>query len=127
MGPMKNDAPGDDRLSGPEFRKAGDPAGGAKPLQDFTQPGGSLRSRRESRLNERIRRLLSQKRGPDAVMAGVLCVALICGAIGFAADFMWIVAMIVMALGLGFVIADSRRNRIDIANQRTEREDGYKL
>jgi hypothetical protein len=124
---MGNDAQGDDRLAGPEPRKAGEPAGGAKPLPDSTQPGGSLRSDRESRLNERIRRLLSQRRGPDAVMASVLCVALICGAIGFAADFMWIVAMIVMALGLGFVFADSRRNRIDVANQRAEREDGYKL
>jgi len=68
--------------------------------------------------------LLSQKRGPDAVMLSALSVALLCGVIGFAVHFMWVVAIIVMALALGFVVADSRRNRIDIANQRDEREDG---
>ncbi|MEY9891397.1 hypothetical protein ABIA35_005380 [Catenulispora sp. MAP12-49] len=75
-------------------------------------------------MSERLRRLLSQKRGPDAVMVSALSVALLCGLIGFAAHFMWIVAVIVMALALGFVIADSRRNRIDIANQRDEGSDG---
>ncbi|MBS2533634.1 hypothetical protein KGQ20_12720 [Catenulispora sp. NF23] len=82
------------------------------------QPG------REFRPDERLRRLLSQKRGPDAVMLSALSVALLCGLIGFAVNFMWVVAVIVMALALGFVIADSRRNRIDIANQRGEGKDG---
>lgn len=66
----------------------------------------------------RLGRVLGQKRGPDAVMLSALSVALLCGLIGFAVHFLWIVAVIVMALALGFVIADSRRNRIDIANQR---------
>ena len=84
----------------------------------------SPRSGRELRLNEQLRRLLSQKRGPDAVMVSALSVALLCGVIGFAVNFMWIVAILVMALALGFVIADSRRNRIDVANQRAEGKDG---
>ncbi|MBS2545856.1 hypothetical protein KGQ19_03145 [Catenulispora sp. NL8] len=57
-------------------------------------------------------------------MLSALSVALLCGLIGFAVNFMWVVAVIVMALALGFVIADSRRNRIDIANQRGEGKDG---
>jgi hypothetical protein len=32
-----------------------------------------------------------------------------------------------MALALGFVIADSRRNRIDVENQRDAREHGSTL
>ena len=79
------------------------------------------RSGAESRLNERLGRLLLQKKGPDAVMLVVLSVALLFGLIGLAVHFLWIVSIIVMALGLGFIIADSRRDRIDIANQRTER------
>ncbi|MEY9863800.1 hypothetical protein ABH935_009453 [Catenulispora sp. GAS73] len=89
-----------------------------------SQSPRSPRSGRELRLTEQLRRLLSQKRGPDAVMIGALSVALLCGLIGFAANFMWIVAIVVMALALGFVVADSRRNRIDIANQRAEGGNG---
>jgi len=84
------------------------------------QPVASPRSASETRLNERLARLLLQKRGPDAVMLVVLSLALFFGLIGLAVHFLWIVAIIVMALGLGFVVADSRRDRIDIANRRTE-------
>ncbi|HEV3172104.1 MAG TPA: hypothetical protein VGZ32_17265 [Actinocrinis sp.] len=79
------------------------------------------RSGAESRSNERLGRLLRQKKGPDAVMLVVLSVALFFGLIGLAVHFLWIVSIIVMALGLGFIVADSRRDRIDMANQRTER------
>jgi len=79
------------------------------------------RSGAESRSNERLGRLLLQKKGPDAVMLVVLSVALFFGLIGLAVHFLWIVAIIVMALGLGFIVADSRRDRLDIANERTER------
>jgi len=79
------------------------------------------RSGAESRLNERLGRLLLQKKGPDAVMPVVPSVALFFGLIGLAVHVLWIVAIIVMALGLGFIVADSRRDRLDIANERTER------
>jgi len=85
------------------------------------EPAQSPRSTSESRLNERLARLLLQKRGPDAVMLVVLFLALFFGLIGLAVHFLWVVAIIVMALGLGFIVADSRRDRIDIANERTER------
>lgn len=74
----------------------------------------------ESRLNERLGRLLGQKKGPDAVMVGVLSVALLLGLIGLALHPVWIVAIIVMALGLGFTVANSRRDRIDVLNQRAD-------
>jgi hypothetical protein len=55
------------------------------------RPDRPPRSAADSR-NETPSRLLSQKRGPDAVMLGALSVALLCGLIGLAVHFMWIVA-----------------------------------
>ena len=77
----------------------------------------------QSRLNERLARVLSQKKGPDAVMVGVLCIALVLGLIGLAVHVLWVVAIIVMALGLGFAVANRRRDRIDIVNRRADAED----
>ena len=53
-------------------------------------------------------------------MVGVLSVALLLGLIGLALHPLWIVAIIVMALGLGFTVANSRRDRIDVLNQRAD-------
>jgi hypothetical protein len=55
-------------------------------------------------------------------MLVVLTAALICGLIGFAAHIMWVVAIIVIALGLGYVAANSRRDVTDAVNQRQEDE-----
>lgn len=74
----------------------------------------------EARLNERLVRLLGQKRGPDAVIVGILCAALLLGLIGLAIHFLWVGAVIVMALGLGYTVANSRRDRIDVVNQRAD-------
>ncbi|MHB2022238.1 MAG: hypothetical protein ACYCO3_02735 [Mycobacteriales bacterium] len=76
-----------------------------------------LPSAAESRLNDQIGRLLSQKKGPDAAMIGVLSIALLLGLVGFALHVLWVVSVIVMALGLGFAVANSRRDRIDASNQ----------
>ena len=67
--------------------------------------------------------MLSQKKGPDLVMVTVLSVALflVCR---LALHVLWVVAIIVMALGLGFTFANSRRNRIDVVNQRAEERSG---
>jgi hypothetical protein len=54
------------------------------------------------------------------VIVGVLCAALLFGLIGLAAHFLWIVAIIIMALGLGYTVANSRRDRVDVINQRAE-------
>ncbi len=82
----------------------------------------SLASPSETRLNERIARVLGQKRGPDAVIVGVLSVALFFALIGLAVHALWVVAIIVIALGLGYTLANSRRDRIDVVNQRAERQ-----
>jgi uncharacterized membrane protein len=73
-----------------------------------------------TRLNERFARVVSQKKGPDAVMVGVLCVAMVLGLIGLAVHVFWVVAIIVMALGLGFALANRRRDRIDVVNRRAD-------
>jgi hypothetical protein len=87
-------------------------------------PVKSPASPAEGRLNERLGRVLGQKRGPDTVITGVLCAALLFGLIGLAAHFLWIVAIIIMALGLGYTVANSRRNRIDVINQQAEGHSG---
>jgi hypothetical protein len=123
MRPDKSDIIGDHGFRAAEYRQVTASENETRGQGVPPQAPRSPRSGRELRLNERLRRLLSQKRGPDAVMLSALSVALLCGLIGFAVHFMWVVAIIVMALALGFVIADSRRNRIDIANQRDEGKD----
>lgn len=108
------------------LRKAGDApvravndkrTNGAVPSTSVPSRGSSS----ESPSNERLTRLLGQKKGPDTVMLGVLCVAFLLGLIGLAVHFVWIVALIVMAVGIGFTIANSRRDRLDIVNRRAER------
>jgi hypothetical protein len=121
MRPDMNDAASDGRFLATGYRQAGTTEGETPRRVDSPQADQPPRSGPELRMDERLRRLLSQKRGPDAVMVGALSIALLCGLIGFAVNFMWIVAIIVMAVALGFVVADSRRNRIDIVNQRNER------
>ena len=106
-----------------EYRQTTEVNGSSTARSASPSPARLLHSGAEHRLNERLGRLLRQRKGPDAVMLGVLSVALFFGLIGFAAHFLWIVAILVMALGLGFIIADSRRDRIDLANQRSEKAD----
>jgi uncharacterized membrane protein len=53
-------------------------------------------------------------------MVGVLSVALVLGLVGLVLDVLWLVAIIVMALGLGFALANRRRDRIDVVNRRAE-------
>ena len=77
----------------------------------------------ESRGIARTARLLGQKTGPEAVMVGVLGVALLLGLIGFAVHPAWIASCIVMALGLGFGAANSRRDRIDVVNRLADTRD----
>jgi uncharacterized membrane protein len=56
-------------------------------------------------------------------MLGVLSLALVLGLLGLAVHVLWIVAIIVMALGLGFAAANRRRDRLDAVNQRADRQD----
>jgi hypothetical protein len=122
MRPDLKDADTNNRLPRTDYRQDTAVEAAAPAPSVAPQPLASPRSASDTRLNERLARLLLQKRGPDAVMLVVLSLALFFGLIGLAVHFLWIVAIIVMALGLGFVVADSRRDRIDIANRRTEEE-----
>lgn len=70
--------------------------------------------------NEPHTRVLNQKRSADTVILGALSLAVLCGLIGFAASFMWIIAIIVMVAALVFVIIDNRRNRTDLAKRQSE-------
>jgi len=82
--------------------------------------GPAVTSSSESRSTERFARLLDQKRAPNMVMAAVLSVALLLGLLGFAVHMLWVFAIVVMALGLGFTLANSRRDRVDVTNQQAE-------
>jgi hypothetical protein len=54
----------------------------------------------------RIHSLLGQCRVSDVVMVAVLSVAFLAGLVGFAIHVLWIVAIVVLALGLGNVVAN---------------------
>jgi len=73
----------------------------------------SRQSAANTRLNERLARVVRQKQGPNALLIGVLSAAIVLGLLGFALHVLWVVAVIVMALGLGFAVANSRRDRFD--------------
>jgi hypothetical protein len=99
-----------------------DPAQGTSSATS-TQSSRETRQTPEGhRLIQRISLLLGQRSGLSRVMLVVLTAALICGLIGFAAHIMWVVAIIVIALGLGYVAANSRRDVTDAVNQRQEDE-----
>ena len=89
-------------------------------------PTRSTRDTRQSpegrRLTQRISLLLGQRTSLSQVMLVVLSAALILGLIGFAVHALWVVAIIVIALGLGYTAANSRRDRTDAVNQRQEDE-----
>lgn len=94
-----------------------------------TAPATSTRSTRGTRqtpegrrLTQRISLLLGQRTSLSQVMLVVLSAALIFGLIGFAVHALWVVAIIVIALGLGYIAANSRRDRTDAVNQRQEDE-----
>jgi Flp pilus assembly protein TadB len=89
-----------------------------------TPPAQSTRGQTPEgrRLTQRISLLLGQRTSLSQVMLVVLSVALILGLIGFAVHALWVVAIIVIALGLGYIAANSRRDRTDAVNQRQEDE-----
>ena len=83
---------------------------------------GSRQTPEGRRLTQRISLLLGQRTSLSQVMLVVLSAALIFGLIGFAVHALWVVAIIVIALGLGYIAANSRRDRTDAVNQRQEDE-----
>jgi hypothetical protein len=59
----------------------------------------------------RIAALLGERKVSGVVMVIVLATAFLCGLVGFAIHTLWIVAVIVLALGLGYALANARQDR----------------
>ncbi len=95
-------------------------AAAAQPEEDRQAPKAARQVLEGRRLTQRISLLLGQRASLSRVMMTVLSVALVLGLIGFAAHVLWIVAIIVMALALGYLVANNRRDRSDSVNQRQE-------
>jgi hypothetical protein len=77
VGPIMQDtASGAGAPQGDAARTAGPGGGKANRLRSLRSVR-SLASPAEARQNERLGRVLRQKRGPDAVIVGVLCAALL--------------------------------------------------
>ena len=66
----------------------------------------------------RISSLLSERRVSSAAIVAVLSIALLFGLVGFAFHTLWIVAILVLALGLGYVVANARQDRRDVVDRR---------
>jgi general stress protein CsbA len=56
-------------------------------------------------------------------MVAILSVALLAGLIGFAVHVLWIVAVVVLALGLGYVVANARQDRREAIDRDREDEE----
>ncbi len=66
----------------------------------------------------RISALLSERRVSSTAMVAVLSLALLFGLIGLAFNALWVVAILVLALGLGYVVANARQDRRDVVDRR---------
>jgi Flp pilus assembly protein TadB len=64
----------------------------------------------ESRRNSS---LLTERTVSGVLMIAVLAIAFVAGLVGFAIHLAWIVAIVVLALGLGYVVANSRKERVE--------------
>lgn len=66
----------------------------------------------------RISSLLAERRVSSTSMVAVLASALVFGLLGFAFYMLWIVSVLVLALGLGYVVANARQDRRDVVEHR---------
>ena len=73
-----------------------------------------------SKESRRITSLLGQRRVSGTAMVAVLTTALLFGLIGFAVHTLWVVAIVVLALGLGYVVANARQDRREVIDATRE-------
>jgi general stress protein CsbA len=66
----------------------------------------------------RISSLLSERRVSSTAMVVVLSIALLFGLVEFAFHTLWIIAILMLALGLGYVMANARQDRRDVVDHR---------
>jgi cytochrome c-type biogenesis protein CcmH/NrfF len=67
--------------------------------------------------------LLGQRRVSDVVMFVFMSVALLFGLVGFAVHMLWVATVIVLALGLGYVVANARQDRREAIDRRAENDE----
>jgi hypothetical protein len=70
-----------------------------------------------SKQGRRIAALLAERKVSSGVMLAVLSTALFVGLVGIAFYALWIVSVVVLALGLGYVVATTRQDRKEIIEQ----------
>jgi uncharacterized membrane protein len=56
-------------------------------------------------------------------MAAILFTALMFGLFGFIFNTLWIVSIVLLALGLGYVVANARQDRREVADRRLDDAD----
>jgi membrane protein implicated in regulation of membrane protease activity len=64
--------------------------------------------------------LLVERTVSGVVMTVVMTIAFIAGLVGFAVHVAWVVAVVVLALGLGYVVANSRKERVETLGRRDD-------
>jgi general stress protein CsbA len=64
--------------------------------------------------------LLLERKVSGTAMAAVLSVALLFGLVGFAFHTLWIVSIVLLALGLGYVVANARQDRREVLDRRLD-------
>ncbi len=70
--------------------------------------------------SRRVSSLLLERKVSGTAMAVVLGAALLFALVGFAFHTMWIVTIVLLALGLGYVVANARQDRREVTDQRFE-------
>jgi general stress protein CsbA len=70
----------------------------------------------------RIHSLLGQRSVSDVLMVVILGIGLLSGFAGFAAHVLWVVSVVVMALGLGYVVANARHDHREAVDRRQDDE-----
>ena len=76
-----------------------------------------------SQQSRRISSLLGQRRVSDVVMVVSMSVALLFGLVGFAVHALWLATVIVLAVGLGYVVANARQDRREAIDRRREHDE----
>ena len=81
------------------------------------------RATRRTQESRRISIFIKERRVSESAMIAILGVSLALGIIGFAIHGLWVAAIVVLALGLGIVAANGRRDRIERASARQKLAD----